>query len=158
MAVKTKPRDRRVLPVAVEPPPKEFTISASLIKWAIGAVAGLLTAIVTWFAVWDRIDTHWRLETIQAAQDKKIEADIKSAREKADADTKRLAQRAEVGRSWLFYAVVDGKALTASYMLEMCKAMKRPEEVCSRFAKDETKFTQQAEQARSAAAEAGKEK
>lgn len=131
-------------------------LSPRLIKWAAGAIGALLGALVAWFAVWDRIENHWRLETIQATRDKQLDAEIKATRDKADADTKALAKRAEVGRSWLFYNLSDFRADNSQQWAQVCTALKQPPEVCSKWQADASQLRQEATEARRAASDAGK--
>ena len=141
-----------------KPPPQEFTISAGLIKWAVGIIVLILGGVVSWFAVWDRIDSHWRLETVQAANDKRIDADIKQAREKAENDTKALARNAEVGRAWVRSSIVDTKAYTAAQFARICHALRLPAEECERQKVEADQFRQEAADAKREALVTGKEK
>lgn len=141
-----------------KPPAQEFTISAGLIKWAVGIIGALLTCVVAWFAVWDRIDSHWRLETVQAANDKRIDADIKQARDKADGDTKALAKSAEVGRAWVRSSIIETKAYTAAQFARLCRALKLPGEECDRQKNEADQFRLEAADAKREALNAGKEK
>jgi hypothetical protein len=148
----------RKTPQSPEPPAKqEFTISAGMIKWLAGFVGLVLTAVVAWFAVWDRIDTHWRLETVQAARDKDTATQIAAVKDKAEADTKALAKKAEVGRAWLFYGLADGKAYTAAQFARVCKALKLPADDCERQKEDATRFQRDADAAKQTAAATGKD-
>jgi len=145
------------------PPPdqpiiKQITIGAGALKWTIGVVGSLLVAIVAWFAVWDRIDTHWRLETVQAATDKRVEANIAAVKDKADADTKTIARRAEIGRAWVLSAVAETKAYTAAQFARICRPLKLAPDECSRQDADATQFRQEAMEAKRAASDAGKDK
>lgn len=133
-------------------------LSPAAIKWGLSAVAAVLGVIVVWWQVWDRIDAHWRLETVQAAQDKALKADIQAAKDKADADVKELARRAEVGRAWLFWSVTDGKAVNTSQWAELCKFLKRPGDVCVKYEQDAAAYRQEAVEAKRAATAAGREK
>lgn len=141
-----------------KPPPQEFTISAGFIKWAVGIVATILTCVVAWFAVWDRIDNHWRLETVQTATDKRIDADIKAARDKADTDIKVLAKSAEIGRAWVRSSVIETKAYTAAQFARFCRALKLPGDECDRQKTEADQFRQEAADAKREALNTGKEK
>jgi hypothetical protein len=160
--------------------PAEFTVSSKFIGWAIGAVAGLLGALVAWNQVWDRFETHWRLEKTQSIQDAKVaadiqavkdkteadvkavkektDADIKAAKEKAESDTKRLAQRAEQGRAWLFWSITDSKAQSADQWATVCASMKLPAETCLKFKETAKKLETEASLAKKDAVDAGKDK
>jgi hypothetical protein len=134
------------------PAPQEFTISAGMIKWAVGIIGGVLTVLVAWFAVWDRIDTHWRLESVasqkekeQATHDKQVDLQIQS-----------VAKRAEIGRAWVIYNVADGKAYTAAQFARICRALTLPADECARQDADALGFRQEATEAKRQAAEAGK--
>lgn len=148
-----------------EPPPKEFTVSAGMIKWLVGFLGGVVVLIGGWFVIWDRIDTHWRLEQVQSAKDKeaaaeirRIDADVKAAREKAETDTKLLAKKAETGRAWVIWSVQDTKAYTAAQFARVCRALKLPPDECARQDGDAQLFRQDATNAKHEAADAGKEK
>ncbi len=139
-------------------PAAEFTISSNLIKWTVGIVGALLSVVVAWFAVWDRIDSHWRLETVQAANDKRIDNDIKSAVQKAEQDTKAMATKAEVGRAWVRSSVIETKAYTASGFARICKALKIPGDECEHQKTEAEQFRVEAADAKRDALNAGKEK
>lgn len=154
MAQKRKPSPKRRAAPADDDP--GFTISPRFIKWALGAVGTLLGVLVAWFAVWDRIENHWRLETIQATRDKQIDAEIKNVREKAEADTKAIAKRAEIGRSWLFYNLSDFRADNSQQWAQVCTALKQPPEVCAKWQSDAAQLRQEAADAKRSANETGK--
>lgn len=136
----------------------EFVVSSRMIRWAIGFVGAALAAIVAWFTIWDRIDSHWRLETVQKAQDAKQKAELDALRDKTDSDMKQLAKRAEVGRAWVLWSVMDSKATNATQFSEICKSLKRPGEVCAKYEQDAVQFRQEASDAKRAAQDAAKEK
>ncbi len=138
--------------------PTEFTVSSKFIGWAIGVLAGLLGAIIAWNQLWDRIDSRWRLETIQAAQDKKIAADIAAVKDKAETDTKRLAQRAEQGRAWLFWSITDSKAQSADQWATVCASLKLPVDTCGKFKQNAENLRQEALAAKRDATDASKDK
>ena len=133
-----------------------FVFTSGQVKWALGLLAGLAALIIGWQQVWERFETHWRLETIQASQDKRIDADIKAVREKAEADTKALARRAEVGRAWLFYSIGDFRADNSQQWAQVCPALKQPPEVCAKWLADAQQYRQEAADAKRQATEAGK--
>ena len=141
-----------------KPPPQEFVISAGMIKWTVGIVGAILTCIVAWFAVWDRIDSHWRLESVQAANDKRIDADILAAKLKAEQDTKSLAQKAEVGRAWVRASVIETKAYTAAGFARNCRALKLPAEECEKQKEEAASFKTEATAAKQDALNAGKDR
>lgn len=152
-----------------KPPPQEFVISAGMIKWTVGIVGGILTVVVAWFAVWDRIDSHWRLESVQAANDKRIDADLKATKDKAaddfkiavakaEQDTKALAQRAEVGRAWVRASVIETKAYTAAGFARICRALKLPAEECDKQKEEAAQFKVEATAAKTEALTAGKDR
>ncbi len=141
-----------------KPAPQEFTVSASFIKWMVGIVVLILGGVVSWFAVWDRIDSHWRLETVQALNDKKVDDQIKQAREKAEADTKALAKNADVGRAWVRSSVIETKAYTAAQFARICRALKLPGDECERQKAEADQFRIEASDAKRDALNAGKEK
>lgn len=145
--------------------PKEFTISAGMIKWVVSVVGSLIVLVGGWFVVWDRIDTHWRLEQVQAAKDKeyaaelhRIDNDVKAAKEKAEADTKLLAKKAEVGRAWVVWSIVDTKADISTKLVALCKGLKLSQSECDRWAEDARRAASEAERKKSAAEDSSKEK
>jgi hypothetical protein len=156
-----KPRRRKnEKPVVVvdENGLSRIAFSPSFIKWAIGVAAGLVGLVVAWNSLVDRIENHWRLESIQTAKDAKVDADIKAARDKAEQDTKALARRAEVGRAWLFYSLGDFRANSSQQWAQVCPALKQPREVCERWAADAMQARQEAAEAKRSATDAGKDK
>jgi hypothetical protein len=160
MAAPPKNRRRKEKSVVVvdEHGFSRLAFSPAFIKWAIGVVAGLFAAIVAWNSLVDRIENHWRLESIQTTKDAKVDADIKSARDKAEQDTKALARRAEVGRAWLFYSLGDFRANNSQQWAQVCPALKQPREVCERWAADAAQHRQEAAEAKRSATDAGKDK
>lgn len=141
------------------PPARDgFTLTSKQISWIIGTLASLFALFYGWTQVWDRIEAHWRLESIQAARDKQIDAAIASVKEKADADTKALAKRAEVGRSWLFYNLSDFRADNSQQWAQVCTALKQPAEVCAKWQSDAMQLRQEAQEAKRAASDTGREK
>ncbi len=149
-----------------EPPARqEFVISAGLIKWAISIGGGLVVLIGGWFVIWDRVDTHWRLEQVQAAKDKeyaaevkRLDNDVKAAREKAESDTKILAKKAETGRAWVLWGITDTKAYTASQFVRICHALKLPNEECARQEAEASAFRQEAADNKRTAQTTGQDK
>lgn len=109
----SKPRKKQ--PVVEEPQPVDVVHVASSIKWVIGAVGAVLGLLVAWYIVQDRIDSHWRLETVQTVKDKEVEVKLRT-----------LAQKAEVGRAWLFVAITDFKADWREQQADDCREQKKP--------------------------------
>ncbi len=144
MAPKRKPASSR--PVVVKAP-QEFVISSGMIKWVVSIVGGLLVAYTGWKVVWDDIRTYWRLETIQQAKDKETETKLKA-----------VAQRAEVGRAWVFYSIADAKAFNAQQWATFCKALKLPSDACDQLKEQARQYHEEAVAAKSSANEAGKDK
>ena len=68
----------------------QIVFSGRSIKWIVGLIGTALVAIIGWLTLWDRVDARWRHESVQAAQDRAIAAEIAAAREKAASDTKAL--------------------------------------------------------------------
>lgn len=141
-----------------KPAPQEFVVTSSQIKWLVGILATVITIVVGWFAVWDRIDSHWRLESVQAANDKRIDADIVAAKAKAEQDTKLLAQKAEIGRAWVRLSVIETKAYTAAGFARICRALKLPVEECEKQKEEAAAFKAEATAAKTEALNAGKER
>lgn len=133
-------------------------INPRWVKWGIGVITGMFGLFLAVLAVWDRVESHWRLESIQKSNDQKIAADFKAARDKSDADNKALARRAESGRAWLFWSVADAKAVNASQWAELCKFLKRPGDMCARYERDAEQYREEAAAAKRAAQDVGKEK
>lgn len=142
----------RKKPVAQLEPPQEFTVSAGMIKWGVGIIGGLLTVLVAWFAVWDRIDTHWRLESVASQKEKEQATHDKQV----DMQIQQVAKRAEVGRAWVLFSVADGKAYTAAQFARICRALRLPSDECIRQDADAQAFRQESIEAKRQAAEAGK--
>lgn len=140
------------------PTSNDFAISARVLWWVGGGIGALLVGVVSWFTIWDRIDTHWRLESIQTAKDKEIAATVQAARDKAESDVKQLTRRAEVGRAWLFWSINDSKADNAGRWSEACKVLKWPQQICSRYEADAMRYRQEEIEAKRTATEAGKDK
>lgn len=128
-------------------PPQEFVISAGMIKWAVGVIGGLFVAYAGWKVVWDDIKTYWRLEAVQQAKDKETEVKLKA-----------IAQRADVGRAWLFYSIADAKAFNAQQWATFCKALRLPQDACDQLRDQSKQYHDEANQAKSDANAAGKEK
>lgn len=160
-----------------DPPPKqEFTISASMLKWTVSLVAALFAAVAGYWVIADRVDQHWRLEQVQAAKDKeyaaeikrvdadvkaareKAEIDTKAAREKAESDTKVLAKKAESGRAWVVWSITDTKAYTATKFAKVCKALKLPSDECASWDDDSRAFKLEANDKKHDAENSSKEK
>lgn len=133
-----------------------FVLTSGQLKWALGVLAALFGVYLAWTQIWDRFETHWRLETIQSARDKQIDSEIKATKDKAEADTKQLARRAEVGRAWLFYSLGDFRADNSQQWAQVCPALKQPPEVCAKWAADAQQYRQEAADAKRAATESGK--
>lgn len=134
-----------------------IAFSPTTIKWVAGVLSGIFALIVGWFAVWDRIDSRWRHESVQAAQDKATAAEIKALADKAEAADKELARRAEAGRAWVFWSVIDSKAVNSSQWAELCKYLKRPGDVCARFEAEAQQYRQEATDAKRAAQAVGRD-
>ncbi len=139
-------------------PQREFTISASAIKWTAGVGASLLAALVAWFTVWERIDTHWRQESVQKAQDQKIEAQVKAVGDKAATDLE-IHKTAEARRSaWTLWFIQDFRAAAERKWAEDCIGAKKPSDVCREYQHRADATAREADSLKSVAKEASKEK
>lgn len=135
-----------------------FAVTSRQIKWAIGLLGGIVGLYLGWQQVWDRFDAHWRLESIQATQDKSVQIQMKAIEDKASAETKAIARRAEVGRAWLLYSLGDFRADNGQQWAQVCPALKQPPEVCEKWKQDAQQARQEAMDAKRQANEAGKDK
>ncbi len=127
-----------------------FEVSIGMVRWVVGAVVTVIAALTGWFVVWDRIDGHWRQESVQIAKDKEAEAKEKQLRSEIAAVNKK----AEVGRAWVLWSVQDTKAYTAAQFAMICRALKQAE--CAQKDNDAAQFRQDASEAKRSASEAGK--
>lgn len=161
-----------------ELPAQEFAITPVMIKWTAGLVAAVLAAIVSWYVIWDRIDAHWRLESIQAAKDKEIEAKVnaqkteieakvlaqktevdvrlKAQHDESEKGLKQMAVRAEVGRAWLFWSMTDLKAEQRERYVQLCKFLKWPSAECEKAQLEAVRARQEEMDAKRSAQNAGK--
>jgi hypothetical protein len=163
---------RRAAPqrAAVREPPREgVSISPAAIKWIAGTLAAIFAAVVAWWQIWDRVDNHWRLETIQKAQDDKLAADVKAAREKAEADVKateakikaELATHKERDASssaWTLYVIQDFRAAVESKWASDCIRNKAPVDICREQDRKAQEASAQASNLKAQAQQASKEK
>lgn len=133
-----------------------FTFTSGQVKWVIGILAGLFGLYVAWVQIWDRFEAHWRLESVQAAKDKQLDAQMKAIEDKAASDAKVIARRAEVGRAWLFYNLSDFRADNSQQWAQVCTALKQPPEVCQKWQADAAQLRQESVDAKRQANEAGK--
>lgn len=165
-ARKTKPQQQAPRPA---PSGRDFTITAGTIKWVVGVILGFGALVTLYWQGSDRVtsalDARWRLEQVQASKDKefaaemkRVDSDIKSAREKEEQDIKALAKKAEVGRAWVLWRVIDGNANTAASFARICRALKLPADECARQDSDALMVRQEAAEAKRAATDAGKDK
>lgn len=155
-ASKAKARRRRRVQHDEEGP--TFSISSRNFKWTIGVLATLIGIYLGWQQAWERYEAHWRLESVQSAKDKQIETQMKAIEEKAAAETKALARRAEVGRAWLLYSLGDFRADNGQQWAQVCPALKQPPEVCEKWRADAAAARQEATEAQRAARAAGSNK
>jgi hypothetical protein len=132
-------------------------LSPAVIRWGLSVFASILGIAYAWHQGWEKVESHWRLESVQAAQDRATAAAIKAVEDKADAADKELARRAEVGRAWVFWAVVDSKATNSSQWAELCKYLKRPGDVCARFEAEAQQYRQEAIDAKRTAQAIGRD-
>lgn len=162
--MKPKPASRRapstrisVDKVESTPVHQEMTFKARSVKWFFGLIGSLLVAVVAWNQVTDRIDAHWQLKKDADQRDKDTAAELKAIKEKADADNKELARRAESGRAWLFFSFNDWKATSQEQWAMVCPAMKQSKDVCDRWKADAIRFQADADAAKRDAAKVGKD-
>lgn len=134
-----------------------FVFTPRQVKWAIGLAAAIVGLYLGWQQAWDRYEAHWRLESVQKSKDKQIESEMKGIADKAAADNKALARRAEVGRAWLFFSLNDFRADNGQQWAQVCPALKQPPEVCEKWKADAQVARQEATEARRAATAAGKD-
>lgn len=129
-----------------------------MIKWGVGLLASLLAGLVAWFTVWDRIDTHWRQETVQKAQDQKIEATVKAVADKAATDLESH-KTAEARRSaWTLWFIQDFRAAAEMKWAEDCASAKKPADVCREYERRAAATAREADNLKAAAKDASKEK
>lgn len=154
---------------AKKPEPTGFSISPAMIKWLLGTLIALFTAIVLWWQVFDRVDAHWRLEAIQKAKDDKIDADIKGVAAKADTDLKGaitkiendFAKYKEADRragAWTLYIVQDFRAAAEAKWAQDCVDRKRPADICRELDAKASEARARANEQRAAAMDSSKEK
>lgn len=134
-----------------------FAVNSRQLKWVLGILTSIIAVYFGWQQAWDRYEAHWRLESVQAAKDKQIEAQMKAIEDKATAENKALARRAEVGRAWLFYSLGDFRADNSQQWAQVCSALKQPPEVCEKWKADAQTARQEAAEARRAATATGKD-
>jgi dipeptide/tripeptide permease len=136
----------------METKPQTFEISIGMVKWIVGFAVTGVGLVTGWFVVWDRIDGHWRQESVQIAKDRESEAKEKQIH----AEIAAVSKKAEVGRAWVLWSVQDTKAYTAAQFAMICRALKQPE--CAQKDTDAAQFRQDASEAKRSASEAGKDK
>ena len=151
------------------PSVRDFAGTVTIIKWVAGVVGGLALMAGAYWAASDRVmsaaDARWRLEQVQAAKDKedaaekrRIDAEIKATREKSEADIKALAKKAETGRAWVQFSVIDSKADVSTKLVKICKGLKLPAEECSSWADDAKETREEAAMKKRAAEDSSREK
>lgn len=136
---------------------EDITISPAMLKWIVGVVGGLLAALVLWWQVWDRIDSRWRLETIQKAKDDQADAAIKGVEAKAAADLAKHKEADRRGDAWTLFVIQDFRAAAETKWAEDCTKEKRPADVCRELDRKATDSRQRATELRGAAMAASKE-
>ena len=140
---------------APPPEPAGIRVTPSMAKWVVGFLGAVLTMVLAWWAVSDRIvtslDARWRLEQVQAAKDKEQAQHDKQV----DDQIKNVAKRAEVGRAWVMFNVIDGTAKTAATFTRLCKGLKLAPETCNEFAEEARGAKVDAAAAKAAASAAG---
>ena len=134
-------RKSRPPKIAAEP----FVITASMIKWLVGVIGGIVVAYAGWKVVWDDIRTYWRLEQVQQQKDKETEQKLKT-----------IAQKAEVGRAWVFFSITDFKAEWREQQVDDCRSKKGND--CARLSEKAAAARTEAAAAKAAALETGKDK
>jgi len=147
------------------PTAKDFRVTANTIKWIVGCILGVGSLLFLYWAVTDKLDARWRLEQVQAAKDKeyaaelkRVDSEVKAARDKAELDTKALAAKAEQGRAWLQWSVVDTRADISTKLALLCRGLKLTQSECDRWADDARRTQDEAARKKTAAEESGKGK
>lgn len=164
---KRKPIRRRAAPALRQVDVSQIVLSPSSIKWILSVLGTLVAFVIGYWTLWDRVqaslDARWRLESVQQAKDReqeahyaRIDAAIKAERTQSEAELKALAKRAEQGRAWVLWSVIDSRALNTEQFAVICNSLKRPGEVCLKFERDAMQYRQEAQEAKRAAQEAGK--
>lgn len=150
----------RSAPVRREPPTQHdgVSISPAAIKWIVGTLAALFAAIVAWWQIWDRVDNHWRLESIQKAQDDKAAAEIKAVREQTKAELLVHKDRDASSSAWTLYVIQDFRAAVESKWASDCLRNKAPLDICREQDRKAQEASTQASNLKAQAQQISKEK
>lgn len=144
---------------AVEPVDdgREFTVTPAMLKWGFGVMTALLGAFILWTQAWEKIDSRWRLESIQKANDAKVSAEISAIDKKAVDALSDHVKADNRSRTWTLFVIQDFRAAAETRWAEECVDKKRPADVCRELDRKATESRARAAEMRSKAMEASKE-
>jgi hypothetical protein len=147
------------MPARRQPPSSAgFTISPATVKWGLSGVAALFAALVGYWQVMDRIDNHWRLESIQRAKEAQDAAELKALRDKLEAELREHKGNDVRTAAWTIWLIQDFRAAAEQKWAKDCVHLKYDAGMCSELEQQAAETRRQAIESKHKAEDVSKEK